>query len=87
MPSKLHPELFLTNILVSIDKIIRNTKELTFLQFIEDEVRFGFIIRELQEIGESVRKLLDMQYLHNNDYMLVHFQYLQRNKSRLHQCH
>lgn len=55
---KYPPELFLINILISIDKIKRNTGKLSFQEFVEHETIFGFTIRELQEIGESGKKLL-----------------------------
>jgi len=51
-------ELFFVNILVSIDKIMRNTKGLSFDEFVSDEKVFGLTVRELQEIGESARKIL-----------------------------
>jgi len=50
-------ELFLVNILVSVNKIIRHSKNLTYLDFKRDEKIFGFLTRELQEIGESVNKI------------------------------
>jgi len=64
---KYPPELFLINILVSIDKIKRNTEKLSFLEFVESETIFGFTIRELQEIGESGKKLLASIEPENSD--------------------
>jgi len=57
---KSRPELFFVNILLSIDKIKRNIKNVSYEEFITDETLFGFITRELQEIGESVKKLLKL---------------------------
>ena len=54
-------ELFFVNILVSIDKIMRNTKGLSFDEFVADEKVFGLTVRELQEIGESARKILQSE--------------------------
>jgi uncharacterized protein with HEPN domain len=44
--------------LVSIDKIMRNTKDLDINQIVSDEKTFALTLRELQEIGESAKKLL-----------------------------
>jgi len=59
MPKRRVPsELFLVNILVAVDKIMRHSKFLAYADFLKDEKIFGFLTRELQEIGESVNKLL-----------------------------
>jgi len=44
---KYRPELFFVNILIATDKIIRNTKNISFNQFVSDEKVFGLTIREL----------------------------------------
>ncbi|MFC1842171.1 DUF86 domain-containing protein [Candidatus Dependentiae bacterium] len=56
MPKK-QPELFFINILVSIDKIKRHTSNLSVEQFISSEAAFAITARELQEIGESIKKI------------------------------
>jgi len=61
MPRSL-PELFFVNILLSIDKIQRSVKSLSYRGFAKNEVIFGFVVRELQEIGESVKKLIQRQF-------------------------
>jgi|GEM_PF-758157 len=60
---KRRPELYLVNIMISIDRIKRHTKNLSYQEFISDETIFSLIIRNLQEIGESVRKLIDLYNL------------------------
>ena len=50
-------ELFFINILISIDKINRNVKELSYICFVTDEKIFALVTRELQEIGESAKKI------------------------------
>ena len=60
---KPRPELYFVNTLLSIDKLQRNIKNLSYEKFISDEKTFGFITRELQEIGESIRKLLQLYNL------------------------
>lgn len=50
-------ELFFINILISIDKINRNVKELSYICFVTDEKTFALVTRELQEIGESAKKI------------------------------
>ena len=57
---KRRPELHFVTILISIDKINRHMQDLSYQKFIADETTFGFVIRNLQEIGESVRKLIDV---------------------------
>ena len=54
---KTRPELFFINILISIDKIKRNIKHLSYMDFVTDEKTFALIAREMQEIGESAKKL------------------------------
>lgn len=58
MPKPL-PELFIVNILLSANKIQRRMKGISFVDFVENEEKYGFVVRELQEIGESARKLRD----------------------------
>ena len=57
---KRRPELHFVTILISIDKIKRHVKDISYQKFIEDEMIFGFVVRNLQEIGESVKKLIDI---------------------------
>ncbi|MFH1644447.1 MAG: hypothetical protein ABIA74_04710 [bacterium] len=54
---EVRPELFFINILISIDKIKRNIKELSYVCFVTDEKIFALVAREMQEIGESAKKL------------------------------
>ena len=60
-------ELFLVSILISVNKIIRNSENLSYQNFTRDEKIFGFLTRELQEIGESVNKLLKDALLPSNE--------------------
>ena len=57
---KRRPELHFVTILISIDKINRHVRGISYQDFISDETTFGFVIRNLQEIGEAVRRLLDI---------------------------
>ncbi|MBU1008088.1 DUF86 domain-containing protein [Candidatus Dependentiae bacterium] len=54
---KARPELLFINILISIDKIRRNIKDLPYVDFVTDEKTFALVTREMQEIGESAKKL------------------------------
>ena len=54
---KSRTELLFVNILISIDKIKRNIKHLSYMDFVTDEKTFALIAREMQEIGESAKKL------------------------------
>lgn len=54
---KVRPELFLINILLSTHKIQHSLKGIAYNQFVSNAEKFGFILRELQEIGESAKKL------------------------------
>lgn len=54
------PELFLINILVSIDKIEQSLRNASYEDFVSNHEKFGSVVRELQEIGESARKLRDI---------------------------
>jgi len=65
MHNKKRHELYFVTILISIDKVNRNIKDISYKEFISDEIVFGFIIRNLQEIGESVKKLIDVYDLEN----------------------
>ena len=56
---KRRPELHFVTILISIDKIKRHVKNVPYKQFIENETIFGFVVRNLQEIGEAVKQLMD----------------------------
>jgi uncharacterized protein with HEPN domain len=51
-------EFYFVNILISIDKIKRNTENTSPYQMVSNEQIFSIVIRELQEIGESAKKLL-----------------------------
>lgn len=50
-------ELLFINILISVDKIKRNVKHLSYIDFVTDEKTFALVTREMQEIGESAKKL------------------------------
>ncbi len=51
------PELFLVDILVSIDKIKRRTKSLPLDKFYSDEDVFEATIRDLEVIGEAAKNI------------------------------
>ncbi len=50
-------QLYVNDILVSCDKILRYTAGLSFKGFIEDERTFDAVVRNLQLIGEAVKNL------------------------------
>jgi uncharacterized protein with HEPN domain len=52
-------QLYVNDILVSCDKILRYTAGLSFEDFIDDERTFDAVIRNLQLIGEAVKNLPD----------------------------
>lgn len=52
-------EFYFINILVSIDKIKRNVENVSPYQMVSSEQIFSVVIRELQEIGELVKRLRD----------------------------
>lgn len=52
-------QLYVNDILVSCDKILRYTADLTFDSFIDDDRTFDAVIRNLQLIGEAVKNLPD----------------------------
>jgi len=56
MPSERREHCFIS-ILLAIDKIKRNISEFAFDQFVEDEWSFSAVSRELQLIGEAIKKL------------------------------
>lgn len=51
-------EFYFVNILISIDKIKRSTKDVSSYEMVSSEFIFSLVARELQEIGESAKKLL-----------------------------
>ncbi|MFH1831767.1 MAG: HepT-like ribonuclease domain-containing protein [bacterium] len=57
--SKRHPELFLIDILMSIDSIKRNVKNLSFDHFVGDEKIFKSTLQDLTVIGEAAKNLLE----------------------------
>lgn len=57
---KRRPELHFVTILISINKIQRHIKGISYKNFIENEMVFGFVVRNLQEIGEAIRTLMDI---------------------------
>ncbi len=65
MPN-IRPELFFINILVSLDKIKRNVKNISYIDFVTDEKIFALVTREMQEIGESAKKIKRNPGLWNN---------------------
>lgn len=52
-------QLYINDILVSCDKILRYTAGLSFEDFIDDERTFDAVVRNLQLIGEAVKNLPD----------------------------
>jgi len=48
--------LYLQDIINSCNKIIRYTNQLDYDRFINDELRYDAVIRNLQIIGEAVKK-------------------------------
>lgn len=57
MPRERREHCFIS-ILVSVDKIKRHTHALTYEQFVSNELVFSAMSRELQLIGELIKKLL-----------------------------
>jgi uncharacterized protein with HEPN domain len=51
-------EFYFVNILISIDKIKRSTKDISAYKMVSSEHIFSLVIRDLQEIGELAKKLL-----------------------------
>ena len=49
--------LYCEDILVSCEKVLRYTEEVSFEAFIEDEIRFDAVLRNLQIIGEAVKQV------------------------------
>lgn len=50
-------QLYLTDILVACEKVLRYTNGMTFEQFIADDRTFDAVIRNLQIIGEAVKNI------------------------------
>ncbi|MEA5617483.1 DUF86 domain-containing protein [Cronbergia sp. UHCC 0137] len=50
-------KLYCDDILISCDKILRYTQGLDFESFITDELKFDAVVRNLQVIGEAVKKI------------------------------
>jgi uncharacterized protein with HEPN domain len=50
-------QLYLTDILVACEKILRYTKSMDFEQFVVDDRTFDAVIRNLQVIGEAVKNI------------------------------
>ena len=57
--SKRSAKLLLEDILVSSEKIIAYTKDLTFEQFLADDKTMDAVIRNFEIIGESANNLSD----------------------------
>ena len=51
--------LYLTDILIAGEKILRYTKGMNFENFVADERAFDAVIRNLQIIGEAVKNIPD----------------------------
>lgn len=49
--------LYFEDILSSCDKILRYTKGMDYDQFINDELRFDAVLRNLQIIGEAIKQV------------------------------
>lgn len=49
--------LYLTDILVACEKILRYTDGMNFEQFVADDRTFDAVIRNLQVIGEAVKNV------------------------------
>ena len=54
-------ELFLVDILISVDRIKRNAATFSFDLFISDENIFNSTMRDFEIIGEAVKNLLKIQ--------------------------
>jgi len=52
------PELFLVDMLISIDRINRNAATLSLNEFVSDENIFAATMREFEIIGEAARNIL-----------------------------
>jgi len=50
-------QLYLTDILIACEKVLRYTNEMNFEQFIADDRTFDAVIRNLQIIGEAVKNV------------------------------
>ncbi|XGW00520.1 MAG: DUF86 domain-containing protein [Leptolyngbya sp. BL-A-14] len=50
-------QLYLTDILVACEKVLRYTDGMNFQQFIADDRTFDAVIRNLQIIGEAVKNV------------------------------
>ena len=49
--------LYFEDILSSCNKVLRYTKAMDYEQFIEDELRFDAVLRNLQIIGEAIKQI------------------------------
>ncbi|MDX2244249.1 MAG: DUF86 domain-containing protein [Leptolyngbyaceae cyanobacterium bins.302] len=50
-------ELYLNDILVGCEKVLRYTNGMDFKQFVADDRTFDAVIRNLQVIGEAVKNI------------------------------
>ena len=57
--SKRTPLLYLTDILDSVNKILKYTKGLSFEQFSADELKIDAVVRNFQIIGEAAKNISD----------------------------
>jgi len=72
--SKRHPEFFIIDILVAIDKIKRYHSEFKDAQnFYHDDKSFDATMRELQIIGEATKHLIQAELLDRNYRIIVDF--------------
>ena len=59
MSNRSNPNLLLTDIIASGDKILRFTKDMTFEDFISNEIIIDAVIRNFEIIGEAANRLND----------------------------
>ncbi len=59
MSDRSNPNLLLTDIVASGDKILRYTADMTFDDFISDEIIIDAVIRNFEIIGEAANRLTD----------------------------
>lgn len=52
-------QLYVNDILISCDKILRYTADMSFQGFVNDDLTFDAVVRNLQLIGEAVKNLPD----------------------------
>jgi len=65
---KLNHEIFFIPVLTSINKIKKTLLYISYEQFLQNDILFDSTLRRLQVIGESVKNLLTVNLLKENQY-------------------